>query len=97
MALSDYEKRVLGEIEDSLVVDAPRLASSLRNPRAFHRVRRALLRAGGILAGILLTILGVHANSAVGTIIALLGFGLVVATAFVLWPVFSLSRRKRQN
>jgi hypothetical protein len=97
MALSDHEKRLLDEIEDSLTVDAPRLASSLRNPRAFHRVRRGSLRAGGLIAGILLTVLGVHANNTLGTIIALLGFGLIVATAFAMWSTFPPSRRKRPN
>jgi hypothetical protein len=97
MALSDHEKRVLDEIEDSLVVEDPRLASSLRNPRAVHGFRRVLLQTSGTLVGTALAIVGVHTNSVVGIIIALLGFGLVVTTTFVLWPSFSRSRGKRQD
>ena len=56
MALSNYEKRVLDEIEELLSGDDPRLASSLRNPRPLHRVRRGLLLSTGWIAGLLLAV-----------------------------------------
>jgi hypothetical protein len=99
MDLSEYERRVLGEIEDGLSADNPHLAAAMRRARAYRRTRRIVLHAAGLLAGAALLLLGVRVNSDAGVGLALMGYGLVVATLNALlpapftWPR-SLRRRK---
>ncbi len=80
MALSEYEKRVLGEIEDELSIDSPRLASSLRSTHNRRRARRAVRCSVQLLAGVALVLVGTQTNSGAGTLIAVIGYAITVAT-----------------
>jgi hypothetical protein len=88
MALSEYEQRVLEEIEHTLRQDSPRLDSSLRTarrqrrwPTYSSRGGQLLARVSLILTGLTVLLIGVHANSGIGIALGLIGAALVVVSA----------------
>lgn len=81
MALSEYERRVLAEMEEHLRADDPKLAQSLRTSRGLD-IRRVSL---GVL-GLILGLTGLVAGVATGHIwLGVLGF--VVMLVGVLWAL----------
>jgi hypothetical protein len=87
MALSEYEQRVLDEIEHTLRHDSPRLDSSLREERRHHRWTmyssvggQVLADLGLLLTGLTVLLIGVHANSGVGIVVGLTGSALIVVS-----------------
>lgn len=58
MPLSEYEQRVLHQMEEQLRSDDPRFASQLAADRKFS-VRRAGLGAGAVIVGLTLLVAGV--------------------------------------
>lgn len=100
MALSEYERRVLDEIEDTLRRDSPRLDSSLRTARR-HRRWPTYSSPGGqllasvslVLTGLTVLLIGVHDNSGVGIALGLIGAALVVMSVDA---ALSALHRRRQ-
>ncbi|MDO4606587.1 MAG: DUF3040 domain-containing protein [Bowdeniella nasicola] len=81
MALSEYERRVLAEMEEHLRADDPKLAQSLRSNRSLD-IRRVSL---GIL-GLILGLTGLVGGVATGHIwLGILSF--VVMLVGVLWAL----------
>jgi hypothetical protein len=84
MALSDHEKRLLDEIEQTLRTQDPDLASSLRSARPRPRTRNLLVMAGvAFAAGIAVLFLGLRLASNLGTAFGVLGYLLIVAACDV--------------
>jgi hypothetical protein len=82
MPLSDHEKRLLDEIEQTLRTDDPTLASSLRSARPLPRTRTFVAAAITLLiAGIVLLVAGLQLHGVAVTILGVAGFVLVVAGA----------------
>ena len=83
MPLSEDEQHVLDEIEHTLSLDSPRLASSLRaaRPRHWRSLGGQLLAdLSLLLTGLAVVLIGVHANSGVGIAVGLIGYTLVVVS-----------------
>jgi Protein of unknown function (DUF3040) len=58
--LSDHEQRLLEQMEQQLLSDDPRFASTMRGPRSAPAVRRRLvLGIGGLLVGLALLVVTV--------------------------------------
>ena len=82
MELSERERRLLQEMETHLQHENPGLASSLR----VHRLRAssgAVVTVAGLVGGVLLMCLGVWRAHAVGIIVALVGFVVLLAATSV--------------
>jgi len=58
MPLSEYEQRVLEQMERALTTDDPRLASTLQSPRR-HSALRYVAAGVAVLVGLFLLVLGV--------------------------------------
>ena len=81
MPLSDHEQRLLDEIEHTLRLDDPALASSLRSARPVMRTRTFLLLAiAGLIAGIVSLAVGLRLHGLPGPILGCVGFALIVAS-----------------
>lgn len=82
MELSDEEKRLLAQLEASLIADDPRLAQRLgakaRTPRQIHR-RRATLAGLGFLLGVVMLIAGLQ----IAWPISVIGFILMFAATVI--------------
>ena len=66
MPLSDHEQRLLEQMEQQLLSDDPRFASTMRGPRSRHAVRRRLvLGIGALLVGLTLLVLTVVTQRAI--------------------------------
>jgi hypothetical protein len=75
MPLSEYEQRVLEQMERALESDDPRLATTLQRSR--HRSPLRFVLAGlGVVLGLLLLVIGVSANL---TWLGVVGFVLMFA------------------
>jgi hypothetical protein len=88
MPLSEYEKRTLEGIEESLSLDDPHLSTSLvsmRSPRRVGRSRtsQVLTGLGLLVCGLIAALAGVHANDNAGTIVGAVS-SLVLISAIVL-------------
>jgi hypothetical protein len=80
MPLSDHEKRLLDEIEQTLLTDDPTLASSLRSARPLPRLQTFVLASAGLLvAGIALLVTALRLHGIAVTLLGVAGFVLVVA------------------
>jgi predicted exporter len=80
MPLSDHEKRLLDEIEQTLLLDDPTLASSLRSARPLARVQTFVLASIGLLlAGTGLLVAALRLHGVAVTLFGVAGFVLVVA------------------
>ncbi|HMR49222.1 MAG TPA: DUF3040 domain-containing protein [Arachnia sp.] len=80
MALSEQERKLLEQLEASLVADDPKLAETLRGTGQvrIHR-KRATLAGLGFVVGVLVLILGVQIHPAV----SIVGFVIMLASAIV--------------
>ncbi len=80
MALSDQERKLLEQLEASLMAEDPKFAQTLSGAGSvrIHR-RRATLAGLGFLAGLLLLVVGVSIHPAV----SILGFVLMLASAII--------------
>ena len=88
MPLSEYEQRVLEQMERALTSDDPRLASTFQSGGR-RPVVRYIIAAVGLIAGLLLLVLG-----AAQSIMALGIVGFVVMFAAVAWAFASKPRAK---
>lgn len=79
MPLDDKEKRILAEIERQFYEEDPHLAHAVRHVRKPARVG-VRLSALGVIVGLAVVL----SFFAVNTIVAFLGFGLLVASATML-------------
>ncbi|MEZ5086152.1 MAG: DUF3040 domain-containing protein [Tessaracoccus sp.] len=80
MALSEQERKLLEQLEASLMADDPKLAETLRGTGQvrIHR-KRATLAGLGFVAGLLVLIVGVQIHPAV----SIAGFVIMLASAIV--------------
>jgi hypothetical protein len=82
MVLSERERRLLQEMESHLLTEDPRLASSLKNRRLRPGVS-AVLTVAGLVVGVLVMIIGIGRAQVLGTVVALVGFTIVLISSFV--------------
>ena len=88
MPLNDKEQRILDEIERQFLQDDPKLAKAVRTASASDTFRRfTRLSLAGFVAGLAFMLVFFTAN----TLIAMLGFVVMVASA----SVFVLAIRRR--
>lgn len=85
MPLSEYEQRVLEQMERQLSADDPKLATTLTTPRQ-RTGRRVIVAAASLIVGLLLLILGVVESLAV---VGILGFAVMLGG--VMYAVLSPS------
>ncbi|MDF1487916.1 DUF3040 domain-containing protein [Tessaracoccus sp. HF-7] len=80
MALSEQERKLLEQLEASLIADDPKLAETLRGTGhvRIHR-KRATVAGLGFVVGLLVLVLGVQIHPAV----SILGFIIMLASAIV--------------
>ena len=85
MPLSEHEQRVLEQLEQAMEAEDPKFATAMRGRSAKARQRRRILfGAIGVVAGLVLVVLGV-ANGVV--VLAVVGFVLMLAAgALALTP-----------
>lgn len=84
MALSDHEQEQLAELEEALMSEDPRFAHTMQGTRMGSRQRRGLaVAAVGVLAGIVLLVVGMQIHPAVSVI------GFVVMLVFAVRGVMS--------
>jgi hypothetical protein len=102
MALSEYEQRVLDEIEHTLRQDGPQLDSSPSAARQHYRWTPFSSLGGQLLAdlsllltGLTVLLIGVHANSTVGIAVGLIGSGLVVVSVHATLTAVRRTRHHR--
>lgn len=80
MALSEQERKLLEQLEASLMADDPKLAETLRGTGTVKVHRRHATLAGlGFLAGIVVLIAGVQIHP----VVSILGFVLMLSAAIV--------------
>jgi hypothetical protein len=91
VALSDYEQRVLAEIEQDLIADDPRFAESIGRRRP--RIQTAVLAVGTCL-GFSCVVLGLITAGGSGTAVAVVGFVVIVA---ICGAAFRSHRRRRPS
>lgn len=75
MPLSEYEQRVLEQMERALTTDDPRLANTLQSPRRRSALRYVLVGVG-VVGGLLLLVLGAATSQ---TWLGVVGFVLMFA------------------
>lgn len=80
MALSEQERKLLEQLEASLMADDPKLAETLRGTAGIrvHR-RRATLAGLGFVAGVVILIAGVQIHP----VVSIVGFVLMLASAII--------------
>jgi hypothetical protein len=89
--LSDYERRVLDEIEQNLIMDDPRFVASI-SPR-ISRIP-PLAWATSVLVGLGFVVLGLIAAGGVGVTFAVVGFMLIVGSS---WAAVRACRDRRSE
>ncbi|MGO4956432.1 DUF3040 domain-containing protein [Luteococcus sp. Sow4_B9] len=82
MALSEQEQRLLDQLEASLTADDPALASTLRGetPQTPARPRRA----GGLVLGFVVGLVGLVGGVQVHPVVSLLGFVVMLISAVMI-------------
>lgn len=78
MPLSEYEQRVLEQMERALTSDDPRLANTLQSTGR-RSPMRFILAGIGVVAGLLLLVFGAATGDTSGTIVGVIGFILMFA------------------
>jgi hypothetical protein len=92
MPLSDDEQRVLDEIEFTLSLDSPRLASSLRTARPRSPLAgQVAVDLSLVLTGLIVLLIGVHANNGIGVALGVIGYAFVVGSVHAM---ISMLRRR---
>ena len=98
MNLSEYERKILDEIESTFEADDPGLAALLRFPS--QRVRKPLdALLGGLitLCGLVLIAIGLTVMSGVGPFVAIAGFAATVTGCDFTVRAIKRSRRARRR
>jgi hypothetical protein len=90
MPLSEYEQRVLEQMERALTSDDPRLANTFQAPRR-RSVLRYVLAGAGVVGGLLLLVLGAATSQ---TWLGVVGFVLMFAGVVL---VFQSPRSPRKG
>jgi len=86
MPLSEHERRLLDEIEQSLRAEDRRFALSIRSGRVGPRTRIVLaLCVVSLLVGFGLVVLGAGEGTGIGTVVAVAGFVVIVASCWCVW------------
>jgi hypothetical protein len=94
MELSERERRLLQEMETRLLAEDPGLASSL----SVHRLRvgrGAVLAGSGLALGVLLMGIGIWRAHVLGTLIAMVGFVVLLGSTAVAVEVLRGYRGRR--
>lgn len=80
MALSEQERKLLEQLEASLMADDPKLAETLKGTGTVrvHR-RRATIAGLGFIAGVVILIVGVQVHP----VVSIVGFLLMLASAII--------------
>lgn len=90
MPLSEHEQRLLSQMEQQLLAEDPKFASAMRgSARRGGSARRLLLGGLGIVAGLLLLVVGVMSDLIV---VGILAFVLMLASA-----VYAISSPRRKG
>jgi hypothetical protein len=98
MPLSEHEKRLLDEIEQTLRLDDPALASSLRSARPRTRTPTFVLIAfAGLVIGFVLLFTALRLHGAASPVLGVAGFGLIVAGTDTAIRVGQRVRAPRRN
>jgi hypothetical protein len=89
MPLSEYEQRVLEQMERALTSDDPRLATTFQQTGRRRPVLRYVVAGVGLAVGLLVLVLGAATGH---TVVGVIGF--VVMFAAVAWAFASAPRSK---
>ncbi len=89
MPLSEYEQRVLEQMERALTSDDPRLANTLQAPRR-RSALRYVLAGVGVVGGLLLLVLGAALSQ---TWLGVIGFVLMFAGVVLVFQAPRASRK----
>ena len=92
MPLSDYEQRVLDEIEHDLMTDDPRLAASITPGKS--RITRVAWAIGALVGLGCVVVVGLITAGGVGATLAVVGFVIIVATC---WATVRACRSLRSS
>lgn len=96
MPLSEHEKRLLDQIEQTLHAEDPGLASSLRSARPQPRNRTLVMAAVvSLLVGFGLLFVGLRLADAIGTVLGVLGYLLLVVCGEAVARVLTIVRQAR--
>ncbi len=90
MALSSYEREELDRIDSQLTADSPRLAASLTEfqpRRPTSRVRLQMLCVLVLVLGIALWLIGLGLGPTAGTLVAIVGYFMVIGALVVGLPM----------
>jgi Na+(H+)/acetate symporter ActP len=90
VALSEYEQRVLAEIEQDLIAGDPGFAESIRRHRT---VIPTAVWAAGTCLGLSCVVLGLVIAGGIGTAVAVIGFVVIVTSCAAAFR----SRRRRPH
>ncbi|ROS77200.1 DUF3040 domain-containing protein [Cellulomonas sp. PhB143] len=91
MPLSEYEQRVLEQMERALTSDDPRLATTLQTAER-RSALRWLVAGCGVVGGLLLLVVGVTVGDGIGIAIGVVGFAIMFAGV-----AFALARPRRRG
>ena len=80
MALTEEEQRLLAELEQTLTAEDPRLATRLSQPRGQLRGSKAIFGALGLMAGLVILVVGISVHWAVSVV----GFVAMLASVILL-------------
>jgi hypothetical protein len=98
MPLSEHEKRLLSEIEQTLRSDDPALALSMRSSRRRLRVHTLiLLTVAAAAVGGALLVAGLRLADAAGTVLGVAGFAVVIVGSDCGLRAFSRIRHDRRG
>jgi hypothetical protein len=98
MPLSEHEKRLLDEIEQTLRVEDPGLASSLRSARPQPRLATLIVAVVvSLLLAMALLVVGLRLASDAGTVIGVLGFAVSVGCGEATVRLVRTVRRRRRS
>ena len=93
MALSDFERRRLEELEQGLIHDAPDLVHTMDSKWSSRRSARRAVGVLALVGGFALVLVGVAAQLAV---VGILGFLLTIAGTMLSFPAHPRSPALRQ-
>jgi DUF3040 family protein len=93
MVLSEHERRLLQEMETHLLAEDPGLASSLGG-RHLRIGTTAALATSGLVTGVLLMAVGVLRARALGTLVALVGYSVLLVSTYVIGEMLRARRQR---
>ncbi len=98
MPLSEHEKRLLDEIEQTLRSDDPGLASSLRSARPAPRLRTMIpVAVACFILGVGLLVAALDVGAIAAAILGVAGFAFIVAGVDLTLRIVARTRDKRTD